>query len=295
MALYRCGVAAAMPGPAVARALKADRELLDAAGRVHVLAVGKAAAQMMRAALDHLPADRLGARLAVTIPGNQIALPGVRFHLASHPVPDAAGLRAAQEVEELADSLGAGDVLLCLISGGGSALLPAPIGGLTLEDKAEVNALLLGSGADIGQMNLIRQSLSRLKGGGLLRRAAPARVVSLVLSDVIGDDLRVVASGPTVGPIGTSAEARTVLKGFGLWSRVPPAVREVLSEGEVLGAVPAAEGGEADTRLIGSNRQSLDAMLAAAPAATTGGSEVVKMKPGAYERIASHIFSDAAM
>jgi hydroxypyruvate reductase len=149
-----------------------------------------------------------------------------------------------------------------LISGGGSALLPAPALGLTLADKAEVNRLLLASGADITEMNLIRQQLSRLKGGGLLRAAAPARVTALILSDVAGDDLRVIASGPTVAPIGTAAEARAALVARGVWDRLPDAVRLHLERAPEPAPLP-----EAENRLIGSNAISVAAMAEAAPGA----------------------------
>jgi glycerate 2-kinase len=121
-----------------------------------------------------------------------------------------------------------GDVVLALISGGGSALLPAPVAGVTLADKAAASRLMLGAGLDITEMNSVRQHLSRLKGGGLARAAAPARVVALILSDVIGDDLRVIASGPTVAPICARAEARALLHERGLWERMPEAVRAAL-------------------------------------------------------------------
>src|SRR5690606_11985698 len=110
-----------------------------------------------------------------------------------------------------------GETVVALISGGGSALLPAPVEGVSLADKAEVNRLLLAAGLDITRVNLVRQSLSRLKGGGMLRAAPGARFVSYILSDVIGDDPRVVASGPTVSPIGTRAEAAELLREAGLW------------------------------------------------------------------------------
>ena len=111
-------------------------------------------------------------------------------------MPDKIGLAAGRAVIELLQDLGAEDHVLALISGGGSALLPAPADGITLEEKAAVNSALLASGADITEMNLVRQQLSTLKGGGLLQIAAPAQVTALILSDVVGDDLRVVASGP---------------------------------------------------------------------------------------------------
>jgi len=259
LALYRCGVEAARPGRAVATALIERDITRSLQGRCHVVAIGKAGGDMMRAALDNLPAERLGERLVVTNHENIVHVPGVDVRYAGHPVPDKAGLEAARDVERLASALTTEDVLLCLVSGGGSALLPAPVDGVSLDDKIRVNELLLASGADIRATNLVRQSLSRLKGGGLARSASPARVISLVLSDVIGDDLRVVASGPTVAPIGTREEAAKTLRDLGLWQAVPDAVRRVLRT-----ETPAISAVKVDAHLVGSNSRSLCAMRDAA-------------------------------
>ena len=259
LALYRCGVEAARPGRAVATALIERDIARSLQGRCHVVAIGKAGGDMMRAALDNLPAERLGERLVVTNHENKVHVPGVDVRYAGHPVPDKAGLEAARDVERLASALTTEDVLLCLVSGGGSALLPAPVDGVSLDDKIRVNELLLASGADIRATNLVRQSLSRLKGGGLARSASPARVISLVLSDVIGDDLRVVASGPTVAPIGTREEAAKTLRDLGLWQAVPDAVRRVLRT-----ETPAISAVKVDAHLVGSNSRSLCAMRDAA-------------------------------
>ena len=165
---------------------------------------------------------------------------------------------AARAVEAMVAEAGTGDVVLVLVSGGGSAMLPAPVAGVTLADKAAANRVMLGGGLDITRMNLVRQAMSRLKGGGLVRLAAPARVAALILSDVIGDDLRVVASGPTVAPIGTRAEARAMLCAAGLWAALPEAVRGVLGQPDEEGVSAPAE-----NRLIGSNALSVRAMARA--------------------------------
>ncbi len=149
-------------------------------------------------------------RYAHTVPTERI-----RVLEASHPVPDAAGVAATLEILALAEGLGEDDLLLCLISGGGSALLCAP-DGVTLIQKAALTQALLRSGADITEMNTVRKHLSRVKGGGLARAAFPARVVSLIVSDVAGDDHGVIASGPTVGDASTAAEAAEVLVRYGL-------------------------------------------------------------------------------
>ncbi|MDT0684210.1 DUF4147 domain-containing protein [Roseicyclus sp. F158] len=259
MALYDSAIDAARPDLAVSAALGASPVELPAGGACHVIAVGKAAGPMMRAALDKLPAGAPGERLIVTNYENDTEIAGVRVFLAGHPVPDEAGLAAALDVERIAKGAGRDDVVLCLISGGGSALLPAPVEGIGLPEKAEVNRLLLGCGADIRQTNLVRQCLSRLKGGGLAALAAPASTRSLILSDVIGDDLRVVASGPTVAPIGTPAEAIETLKALGIWASVPSSVKDVLRSGTRPAPASANE-----VQLIGSNRMSLLAMREAA-------------------------------
>lgn len=255
------GVAAADPGQAVLRSLN-DRPVLDCTGRIYCIAVGKAALGMARAAISRLAPDET---LVVTNYENDAPLAGAQVMLAGHPVPDENGIAAGRAVEKMLAGAGTRDHVLVLISGGGSALLPAPLLGLTLNDKAEVNRLLLGAGLDITAMNLVRQQLSRLKGGGFLRLADPAPVTALILSDVVGDDLAVVASGPTVAPIGGRAEARKLLKGAGLWDQLPAAVRTVLS-GPQKAARP--QNRAADNRLIGSNGQSVAAMAALALGAT---------------------------
>ncbi len=153
--------------------------------------------------------------LVVTRYGHSVPTEKIQVVEASHPVPDAAGVAGTRKILELAQSLTEDDLLLCLISGGGSALLCAPEG-VTLEEKATLTQALLRSGADIGEMNALRKHLSSVKGGGLARAAFPAKVLSLVISDVAGDDLSVIASGPTVPDASTLAAARDILTRYGL-------------------------------------------------------------------------------
>ncbi len=259
-AIFRAGLAAADARLAVARALRAD-PLEPCGGRLLCISVGKAAIGMAEVAMAHLRPD---ITLAVTNYENDRKLPGAQLFAAGHPVPDENGETAALAVEQLARDAGADDHLLVLISGGASALLPAPVAGLSLFDLARVNSLLLGSGLDIGAVNLVRQNLSRLKGGGLARTAAPARITALILSDVIGDDLRAVASGPTLPPIGPRSQAREVLWQAGMWQDMPASARQILSEPDAP-ALPFP--GNVSNRLIGSNGQSVAAMAKAAPGA----------------------------
>ncbi len=203
------------------------------AGRTVVIGAGKAAASMARAVESHWPQDRPLTGLVVTRYGHGVGpLARIEVVEASHPVPDAAGLAAAARILDLVRGLGPEDLALCLISGGGSALLSLPAPGLELADKQAVNRALLRSGAGIRDMNCVRKHLSAIKGGRLAAAAAPARVVSLIISDVPGDDPSVIASGPTVPDLTTLADARAVLKRFGIIP--PPAVEARLSD-------PAAE------------------------------------------------------
>ncbi len=261
-ALFDTGVAAADPARAVRRSL-AEKGLPPLAGKRVILAIGKAALAMLEGVGD-LPAARV---IVVTNPENARPRAGAKVFAAAHPVPDQTGLEASAAVLAAVSDLGAGDQVLALISGGGSALLPAPAPGITLADKIAVNQGLLASGAEITEMNLVRQQLSALKGGGLLRAAAPASVTALILSDVIGDDLRVIASGPTVSPIGTRADAAAILRARGLWEGLPEAVRAHLSRAEEEPPAASSAPAMADNRLIGSNAISLAAMAAQMPQA----------------------------
>ncbi len=220
----------------MSRALRVRGQSLEVAGvrhragrgRIAVVAIGKAAVPMARAAEERLGSS-LSEGLAVTT--EAATLERVRVRAAGHPVPDERGLAAAAEVEALAGGLGREDLLLVLLSGGASALLPAPVAGLTLADKALTTSLLLRSGATIHELNAVRKHLSRLKGGGLARAASPARVVALALSDVVGDDLSTIGSGPTAPDPTSHAQALAVLERRSVRGDVPAAVREHLERG----------------------------------------------------------------
>jgi len=248
--IFQAGVAAADPAKAVRRALMAA----PMGGRPVVIALGKAAGAMMEEALRHVDAK---AALVVTNAENARAVTGASVMIGDHPVPSDGSVAAGAALLDTVARLDAGEHVLALISGGGSALAIAPVEGISAEDKQAANAVLLGSGLDINQMNLVRQCLSRLKGGGLLA-ATKAEVRALILSDVIGDDLRVVASGPTVSRVGSHKDARAVLREAGVWDAMPAAVKTHLETDE---SAPAAS--PAQNEIVGSNRVSLDAMVAA--------------------------------
>ena len=181
-------------------------------GKTIVVGAGKAAAKMARAVEDHWSGPLTG--LVVTRYGHGVACARIEVVEAAHPVPDAAGQQAAARILAMVQGLSTDDLVLCLISGGGSALLALPAPGLTLEDKRAVNRALLKSGANIAEMNCVRKHLSAIKGGRLAAAAAPARVVSLLISDVPGDDPAVIASGPTVADPTTFADALAVLEKY---------------------------------------------------------------------------------
>jgi glycerate 2-kinase len=183
-------------------------------GKTVVIGAGKASAAMALAVEAHWDGPLEG--LVVTRYGHGAPCRRIEIVEASHPVPDAAGQQAAARIAERVKGLGPDDLVLCLISGGGSALLAAPAPGLTLADKQDINRQLLASGAPIGAMNCVRKHLSAVKGGRLAAAAHPAQVVSLIISDVPGDDPSVVASGPTVADPSTREEALAHIRRYGL-------------------------------------------------------------------------------
>lgn len=196
-------------------------------GRTVVIGAGKASAAMARALEAHWPGPLSG--LVVTRYGHGAACEQIEIVEAGHPVPDAAGLDAAKRVLEIVSDLSIGDLVVALISGGGSALLTLPAPGLSLADKQAVNAALLQSGAPIDAMNCVRKHLSAIKGGRLARAAAPARIEALLISDVPGDDPAIIASGPTVPDPTTFANARDVIERYNV--ALPAAVHAHLAAG----------------------------------------------------------------
>ncbi|MGC2409945.1 MAG: glycerate kinase [Methyloceanibacter sp.] len=196
-------------------------------GRTIVVGAGKASGAMARAVEDHWQGPLSG--LVVTRYGHKLPTSKIEVIEAAHPVPDAAGREAAARILKMVRGLSPDDLVLCLISGGGSALLALPAEGVSLADKQAVNKALLKSGATIGEMNTLRKHLSAIKGGRLALAAAPARVVSLLISDVPGDDPSVIASGPTVPDPSSYADALAIVEKYGI--DVPPSVVARLKSG----------------------------------------------------------------
>jgi hydroxypyruvate reductase len=224
--LFRTAIAAAHPSSCLPPHLPPPPR----SGRLIVLAAGKAAgsmAQAAEAAYADLPTGRLTG-VAVARQGYGRPTRAIEMVEAGHPIPDAAGLKAAERALTLADGAGPDDLVLVLLSGGASANWIAPAEGVSLADKQTVTRALLRSGANIGEINVVRKHLSRIKGGRLARRAQPARVVTLAISDVPGDEPAVIGSGPTVPDPSTLAEARAIVARFEL--DVPAAVTQALND-----------------------------------------------------------------
>lgn len=249
--LFRMGVASAHPGPAVAAALEQQTCRLEQASRVILIAFGKAACTMTRAALPFV-AEKLHQAVVVTNAENLTPIKGVEIIVAGHPLPDEGSLAAGLEVERLARSAEPGDLVLVLVSGGGSALLCAPTEAISVADKIELNDLLIRSGADIKEINAVRQHFSRLKGGRLAQLASRARTLALIVSDVPGDDIRIVASGPTASPCATFAEAWGVLAKYGIDRRFHDAL--LFSQDYVASSAFS----QVENIVVGSNRISLE-------------------------------------
>ena len=241
-------------------------------GRTLVLGAGKAGGAMAQAVEALWPADAPLSGLVVTRYGHTPPRPAglaprIEVVEAAHPVPDAAGLAAAERMLALTQGLTADDLVLCLISGGGSALLTLPVEGLDFAEKQRINRELLNSGAHIGEMNCVRKHLSRIKGGRLAAACAPARVVTLTISDVPGDDPSVIASGPTVPDSTTCADALQILKRYNI--ALPAETAQKLAEN----ALETPKPGDArlaghTVHLIATPQQSL---LAAAEVARAAG------------------------
>ena len=268
--LYQAAVRRALPIHNTAAYLPAPPKK----GRTLVLGAGKAGGAMAQAVEALWPQDAPLSGLVVTRYGHTPPRPeGLASRIevveASHPVPDEAGLSAAKRILALTKGLTKDDLVLCLISGGGSALLTLPVDGLAFAEKQRINQELLNSGANIIEMNCVRKHLSQIKGGWLAAACAPARVVTLTISDVPGDDVSVIASGPTVPDATTCADALAILKRYGI--AVPAAIESALQSGALETPKPGdsrffSHNSGHEVHLIATPQQSLEAAAEAARA-----------------------------
>lgn len=249
--MFDAAIAAAQPAHCVPLHLpEAPR------GRLIVIGAGKASAAMARAVEDHWSGSLSG--LVVTRYGYRVPCERIEIVEAAHPVPDAAGLAAAKRIRALVSNLNPDDTVLCLISGGGSALLALPLEGITLEDKQAVSRELLKSGASISEMNCVRRHLSAIKGGRLAAACHPAKVVTLLISDVPGDNPCDIASGPTVGDVSTCEDALAIVRRYGI--ELPENVREVLESGRGESIKPDdTRLARIETRIIATPQMALEA------------------------------------
>ena len=256
--IFRAALAAADPREAVLRHLKFDGRILTAAqrkyaverfDRIQVIGAGKAAASMAQA-VERLLGRRISGGWINVKDGHTAPLRRIHQQECGHPVPDKRGVEGARRMEEIAREAGPRDLLICVISGGASALTPAPVPPMTLAEKQELTKKLLASGATIHEINTVRKHLSSFKGGQLAKLAYPATTIALILSDVIGDDLDVIGSGPTVGDRATVGDARAVLAKYAIAQSVE--FHETPKPGD-----PAFE--NVQNIIVGSNEQAIDA------------------------------------
>jgi len=266
LSIFKTAVAAANPAAMVEQELR--RRDLDIYERIFVVGAGKAGGSMARAA-ERVLGRRITAGCVAVKDGDPAVSRRIDLRPCGHPVPDERGVAAAARIAELCEGAEAGDLVLCLLSGGASALLPAPAPPVTLAEKRETTRLLLACGANIHQMNAVRKHISAIKGGRMAQLAAPARVLSLILSDVVGDRLDVIGSGPAAPDPSTFGEALAVLDRYNLRERVPASVRRKLESGGAEEETPKPGDrlfARVENVVVGSNRKSLLAAAAMAKA-----------------------------
>jgi len=275
--IFDAAVRAVDPAEAIRRHLVRDGDRLAIGGErvdlgavreVVVVGLGKAGAPMA-AAVEEILGARIARGVVVTKYGHVQPTRVIRIHEAGHPVPDDAGMVGARAVLDQVTGLDSGDLVLVLISGGGSALTPAPVEGVTLAEKQALTKALLACGADIREMNTLRKHISRIKGGQLARAAAPARVFTLILSDIVGDPLDAIASGPTVPDPTTYADALAILDRYRIREEIPASIRKQLEAGAA-GKIPETPKpddplfGRVKSIMVASNIQALEAARAEA-------------------------------
>jgi glycerate-2-kinase len=198
---------------------------------IYVIGGGKASGSMAEA-LEQMLGSRIKNGLVNVPRGNTNRADIIKFHEASHPIPDETGVEGTRRMMELAEQAKEDDMVICLISGGGSSLMPLPRDGISIADKREITNALLKCGATINEINTVRKHISDFKGGWLAKKVYPATILNLILSDVVGDPLDFIASGPTVPDSTTFSDAINVLRKYSLWDKAPASVRKVLSDGE---------------------------------------------------------------
>lgn len=277
--IFRAALAAADPAAAILRHVRVRGGTLLAGGtryplggirKIHVVGAGKAGAAMAQAIEKlPLPPGLRGESLVSVKYGHVAKLEWIELNECGHPVPDARGVRGAERIAEIARTAGVDDLVICLISGGASALLPLPAPPVTLEEKQAVTKLLLASGSTIHEINTVRKHISRIKGGQLARMAYPARVLAPILSDVIGDDLDVIGSGMTAPDVSTFAGARRVLETYGILELAPASIRLRLEKGARGKIRETPKPGDpafarVENLIVGSNRLAVEAAAARA-------------------------------
>jgi len=272
VAIFNAAVRAVDAANAVTRSVHVNGAVLEVANRsysladfqnIYVLGAGKAAVPMAQA-VETLLGERVSGGIVVTKYGQGRRLRKIRVIEAAHPIPDLAGEEAAQRIAAIAQQATAQDLLFFLVSGGGSALMPYPVDGLTLAEKQTVTHLLLRSGATIQETNMLRRHLSQLKGGKLARLAYPAQVVTLIVSDVVGDSLEDIASGPTAPDLSRYADCWEIIRKYRLQDSIPAAVRATLDRGirgEIAETVKAGDAAFVNVNniIIASNRHATEA------------------------------------
>ena len=262
-AILKAALAAANPAAMVQQALRNRRDL-DRYEHIFVVGAGKAGGTMAKAA-EKVLAKRILAGCVSVKDGDPAKTRRIELRAAGHPVPDERGVENAKRIVDICREAGPRDLVVCLLSGGASALTPYPVPPITLAEKQETTRLMLACGATIHELNALRKHISLFKGGRLARVAAPARVVSLILSDVVGDNLDVIGSGPTAPDASTFETALAVLDRYGLRGRVPASVRERLERGEDETPKPGDPlFARVENIIVGSNQTSLDAAARAA-------------------------------
>ncbi len=237
--IFKAGLKAVDPVNAVKKKLKREGNILTLEGRtyslkdyknIYVIGMGKAAASMA-SAIEDILGGRITTGVVNVKYGHSVPLKIIKVNEAGHPIPDEKGLRGTQEIVELLNKSGSEDLVICLISGGGSALLPLPAADITLQDKQELTSALLNCGATIHEINALRKQISGVKGGRLAKLAYPSTVISLILSDVIGDNLDVIASGPTVPDTHSFHDCLDIVNKYGLKQEAHGAVIDYIEKG----------------------------------------------------------------